>query len=156
MNAEQINYFKAQLETKLAEIEKTTDAIKADLLNISEVQANALLDEFDHAQEENILSTRLEVHEQQLLLKGRVKTALNKLAKGTFGQCDGCESMIDIKRLTAQPFSNYCMPCQRDAESRGVYRPFERSLGVFESLGFVNETSTDSFLFKKMKNGESS
>jgi DnaK suppressor protein len=48
----------------------------------------------------------------------RVENALEKIAKGTYGRCEGCGGPIEIARLEALPFAVHCVACQRKEEQR--------------------------------------
>jgi DnaK suppressor protein len=41
-----------------------------------------------------------------------VEAALGRINAGTFGECLNCSQEITIKRLTAVPWSRYCITCQ--------------------------------------------
>jgi RNA polymerase-binding transcription factor DksA len=43
---------------------------------------------------------------------GRIDEALDKLERGTYGQCDRCGREISEARLNAMPHAIYCMECQ--------------------------------------------
>jgi DnaK suppressor protein len=48
-----------------------------------------------------------------------IQSALNRLARGELGICEGCEEEIPLKRLQAIPWASYCVPCQERIESMG-------------------------------------
>jgi RNA polymerase-binding transcription factor len=57
---------------------------------------------------------------QSAALLGRVRDrladldhALNRLADGTYGQCERCGAGIPIERLTARPATRTCIACAR-------------------------------------------
>jgi RNA polymerase-binding protein DksA len=58
----------------------------------------------------------LERDEETLL---QVLDALERVENGTYGHCEGCESMITKERLRAVPHARFCIECQRQAERRG-------------------------------------
>ena len=41
-----------------------------------------------------------------------VEAALSRISNGTFGECLNCGQDISAKRLTAVPWSLYCITCQ--------------------------------------------
>ena len=47
------------------------------------------------------------LHELELVLAARTR-----LRQKTFGECLGCGNPIDLRRLTALPFTPYCSACQ--------------------------------------------
>ena len=57
---------------------------------------------------------------------GQVRAALlaivaaeRRLAKGTYGLCEGCGDAMGFARLEAQPVASRCVRCQEAAEKRG-------------------------------------
>lgn len=46
-----------------------------------------------------------------------VRSALARIADGTFGQCVNCHQQIGAKRLEAVPWTPYCIDCQEKAEN---------------------------------------
>jgi DnaK suppressor protein len=46
----------------------------------------------------------------------RIRAALQRIADGTFGECQHCGKMIGIKRLEALPWTPYCIDCQEKIE----------------------------------------
>ena len=43
----------------------------------------------------------------------RVKNALERISKGTYGTCQNCKKMITIKRLKAEPEAELCIKCTK-------------------------------------------
>lgn len=55
------------------------------------------------------------------MLGGRmseIERALERLADGTYGQCETCGQPIPPRRLEALPFATLCVPCQSTADKR--------------------------------------
>jgi DnaK suppressor protein len=73
-------------------------------------------DEFDriqHASERDHAMGILERSSKQL---GEVRAALRRIQMGTYGNCLGCEVSIHPKRLTAVPWTSFCIVCQEAAD----------------------------------------
>jgi DnaK suppressor protein len=51
-------------------------------------------------------------------LLGKIDTAIAKMEKGTYGECDRCGSVIDPARLKAVPYANLCIKCKTEEESK--------------------------------------
>lgn len=69
--------------------------------------------------------------DQEMLFE--IDEALNRLALGTYGICDGCGRGIEKARLKAVPYSRMCVSCQSQSEnSRKRFKPFE-SATVFHN-----------------------
>lgn len=111
-------------EGKYEEIRKDLEKQKAALLaeagmviggNISQDKLN-FPDMTDQAAAEadNNFTLRLKEREQKLLKK--IDEALDHIADGTFGICDGCGEEIGYKRLLARPVTTYCIDCKTKQE----------------------------------------
>jgi DnaK suppressor protein len=55
---------------------------------------------------------------RKALLLGQVTEALERMAGGKYGVCQGCGKPISPKRLAALPWAARCIECQQAAESR--------------------------------------
>jgi DnaK suppressor protein len=109
MNQTELEKYKKILEAKQAElamglrnrediaIEKTPDAI----------------DEVQLAGERELAIRNLD-RESNLLRN--VKSALGRIADGSYGVCMHCEEDIKPKRLDAVPWTKYCIKCQEAAD----------------------------------------
>src|SRR5215475_3063987 len=109
MTKTELNKYKQLLETKQTElagglrnregiaIEKTADA----------------LDEVQLAGERELAIRNLD-RESNLLRN--VRSALGRMADGSYGVCLHCEEDIKPKRLDAVPWTKYCIRCQEAAD----------------------------------------
>ncbi len=52
-----------------------------------------------------------------------VEHALEKLAQGTYGQCDSCSQPIPLDRLEAIPQANLCLACKGRQPVRNGLKP---------------------------------
>ncbi|MEK7581263.1 MAG: TraR/DksA C4-type zinc finger protein [Patescibacteria group bacterium] len=64
-------------------------------------------------------------HERTVILEQRLKSdlveiesALKKIKKGTYGKCERCKKVIDIKRLEVKPQALYCLKCKGEMEKK--------------------------------------
>jgi DnaK suppressor protein len=48
-----------------------------------------------------------------------IDAALSRINDGTFGECEHCGQEIGIKRLSAIPWTRYCIACQELLEQYG-------------------------------------
>jgi DnaK suppressor protein len=53
----------------------------------------------------------------------RIDSALERLARGVYGDCVSCGGPIEQKRLRALPFAVRCRPCEEAREQLGLQRP---------------------------------
>jgi len=109
MTQTELEKYKKLLEVKQAElsnglrnrediaIEKTPDA----------------LDEVQLAGERELAIRNLD-RESNLLRN--VRSALGRIADGSYGTCMHCEEDIKLKRLDAVPWAKYCIRCQEAAD----------------------------------------
>src|SRR5581483_11386189 len=109
MNRTELNKYKAQLETKQAEL-------GAGLRNREDIAIEKTPDAIDEVQlaGERELAIRNLDRESNLLRN--VRNALARIADGSYGVCMHCEEDIKIKRLDAVPWTKYCIKCQEAAD----------------------------------------
>jgi DnaK suppressor protein len=48
----------------------------------------------------------------------QIDEALERIANGTYGVCENCETKIPRARLQAIPYANYCVSCAAKLERR--------------------------------------
>jgi RNA polymerase-binding transcription factor DksA len=70
----------------------------------------ALDDAFD------LVSSQLAQTESREL--AQVELALERIRRGTYGQCGVCEAAIPMARLEALPYAVRCVKCEREAEKK--------------------------------------
>lgn len=58
------------------------------------------------------------LRENASLLINAIDDALNKMEKGTYGQCDVCGSEISRERLQAVPYTTLCVRCKKKDERK--------------------------------------
>jgi len=109
MTKTELNKFKKILENKQDEVERIVR--NRDAITI-EKSADAL-DEVQHAAERELAIRNLD-RESHLLRN--VRSALRRLADGSFGTCLHCEEEISPKRLAAVPWAAFCIQCQEQAD----------------------------------------
>ncbi len=68
-----------------------------------------------------------------------VRTALQRIAEGTYGVCFRCECEIPEKRLKAVPWTSYCLACQDSADGRRGDFPRMELAGVASGSPRVSE-----------------
>ena len=52
----------------------------------------------------------------------QVKSALERMKEGTFGECAECGTEIGAKRLEAVPWTSFCIGCQEKVERGEITR----------------------------------
>ena len=74
------------------------------------IEKNAdALDEVQHAAERELAIRNLDRESHMLR---NVRGALRRMEEGTFGICVRCEEDINPKRLSAVPWTPFCIQCQ--------------------------------------------
>jgi DnaK suppressor protein len=68
-----------------------------------------------------------------------VRTALQRIADGSYGICSRCECEIAEKRLKAVPWTSYCLVCQDSADARRGDYPHMELAGVASGSTHVAE-----------------
>jgi DnaK suppressor protein len=111
-------------------------ALAGDLSLLKELRQQNSSDVIDAAldtAQDEISSQLAEVESRELT---NIETALERMRKGDYGLCDGCNQPIPLARLQALPYATMCIQCQREAEKHGdavggvnLTRVFEAGLG---------------------------
>jgi DnaK suppressor protein len=109
MTQTELNKYRAILEAKMAEL-------SAGLRNREDIAIEKTPDALDEVQlaGERELAIRNLDRESNLLRN--VRSALSRVADGSYGICLHCEEDIKIKRLDAVPWTRYCIRCQEAAD----------------------------------------
>ena len=109
MNKTELEKYKALLEAKQAELSKG-------LRNRDDIAIEKTPDALDEVQlaGERELAIRNLDRESNLLR--HVRSALGRVADGSYGICMHCEEEIKPKRLDAVPWTKYCIRCQEAAD----------------------------------------
>jgi DnaK suppressor protein len=109
MNKTDLEKYKAMLEAKRNEL-------SAGLRNREDIAIEKTPDALDEVQlaGERELAIRNLDRESNLLRN--VKSALARVADGSYGVCLHCEEEIKPKRLEAVPWAKYCIRCQEAAD----------------------------------------
>lgn len=128
MTIENLFKHRLQLSRRQSELETATANIKAELLEAAESQTNFLQDWVDHAKEQSDLSPRIKVYERYMQELLQIKSALDRIENGSFGDCKECGDVIAAKRLLAQPSAALCVECQckKEVHARSVMASVHR------------------------------
>jgi DnaK suppressor protein len=77
----------------------------------------AVMDQKDHADMLNQTTMDNAELSRDLVELAEVEAALQRLAAGTLGTCQGCGAPIPVARINAQPWASRCMACQVQQEA---------------------------------------
>ena len=109
MTKNELKKFRETLEAKQKELQqlvRNRDGIAIE-------KSPDALDEVQHAAERELAIRNLD-RESNLLRN--VRSALARMADGSYGVCLHCEEDISPKRLNAVPWTAYCIKCQEAAD----------------------------------------
>jgi DnaK suppressor protein len=116
-NADSAKHFEEKLLQQKAMLER---AVLSTVAQGREIVAEDNIDPADQAvvsyQRELIFSQGTSGHNQLSM----IRTALERLHEGTFGECLQCGETIGAKRLEALPWTPYCIACQEKIENGEV------------------------------------
>ncbi len=73
-------------------------------------------DDADKVSNDLTLSLSIHLHERDRNSLYQIERALGKIADKTYGQCESCTELIDIKRLKVRPFAALCIFCMEEHE----------------------------------------
>lgn len=112
--AKKAEYFKRLLETRISDTERTIANSEQEIRASSARQADAA-DQAATEYERQALAHKAAVARQ---IVENLKQALQRIERGTFGECAECGNEIEPKRLEAIPWARYCLKCQELREHR--------------------------------------
>jgi DnaK suppressor protein len=110
MTKNELNGFRRALENKLTEAGSSNGKREGLTIETSS-------DELDRVQNANDRDYAMGNLERSSNRVAEVRSALQRIASGTFGICAECEANINLKRLAAVPWASYCIACQQAADS---------------------------------------
>jgi DnaK suppressor protein len=112
MNERNLQQFKKQLNTRLADLLRQADQMVRDLQDLDLRQADAL----DLAAAESNRSFSLRIHSRENHLIHKIQRSLRDIEEGTYGICEACGESIGLKRLKARPVTRHCIRCKTEME----------------------------------------
>jgi DnaK suppressor protein len=71
----------------------------------------------DRASYESESTRDLRIRERERKLVEKIDEALERIADGSFGECDECGELIGIGRLRARPVTTLCIACKEEQEA---------------------------------------
>jgi DnaK suppressor protein len=107
-------HFKALLEARIAQTERAITNSEQEIRATSARQADTA-DQAVAEYERQALAHKAAAARQTLQ---SLRQALERLVRGTFGECAECGNDIESKRLEAIPWTRYCLKCQEVREHR--------------------------------------
>ena len=120
MKKKDIEYFKEFLNNRLEELLSHADDTVSGMTQPKE----NFPDPTDRASLESERNFMLRIRDRENKLIKKIRNALNRIERGTFGVCEECGENISIKRLKARPVTTQCIDCKTKEEAS------ERALGL--------------------------
>lgn len=114
MTEAELNRFKVLLENRLSEVTRAHGEHKGSL---SSVQDRTDVESGDWPQELENLEVEEQVVESEEWYLDKIRDALRRIEKGTYGLCSGCGEQIPLARLEARPSVSLCVDCQEQKDS---------------------------------------
>lgn len=112
MDAETTEKFRQILRERLDALVRASGSAVANFVVIRENHADTV----DLAVDETDREFALRMQESDRVKITAVQGALKRLADGDFGDCVGCGSEIDLRRLMANPTATLCIDCAVEQE----------------------------------------
>ena len=120
MEHAQQEYFRRLLQEKLNDLLGEADKTLGDMTDMDD----HFPDPTDRASIESDRSFELHIRDRERKLIKKIKKALEKIDKGTYGICEVCGKEIGIERLKARPVTTLCIECksrqEREEKARGL------------------------------------
>ncbi len=120
MKKEDIEYFRTLLSNRLEELVSHGD----DTVSGMTVPKENFPDPTDRASLETDRNFMLRIRDRENKLIKKVKKALERIDRGSFGICESCGEPISIQRLKARPVTTQCIDCKTKEEAQ------EKALGL--------------------------
>jgi DnaK suppressor protein len=120
MKKKDIEYFRDLLNQRLKDLLTQADDTVSGMTD----QRENFPDPTDRASLEADRNFMLRIRDRENKLIKKIKKALDRIEKGTFGVCEICGEDISIKRLKARPVTTQCIDCKTKEEAK------EKALGL--------------------------
>lgn len=119
LSAEDLKYFRNQLEKMLEEIENKGKETLEEMVDSSA----SYPDPADRASVESEQFFALRLRDRERKLRKKILEALERIDNGTFGICEECGEEIGVARLKARPVTTLCIECKsRQEEEEKLYK----------------------------------
>ncbi len=113
MNQRELKRFKKLLEESKKEV---LERARQTLQEEATFDTDDLPDEIDLASSEYQQSMVFRLRDREKFLLEKIDKALERIADGTFGQCEECGDEISAKRLEVRPVTTLCIRCKEEQE----------------------------------------
>src|SRR5687768_14548853 len=107
MTPEMMKKFKSIFESQKQKLVYSRSIVNEEF----HVNQDDLSDETDITSVELETSMRLRLRNREALYLRKLDEALQRIAEGTFGECESCGEGIESRRLEARPTTTFCVAC---------------------------------------------
>jgi DnaK suppressor protein len=112
MTQEVLAQFKTLFEEQRKALAFAHSVIDANLA----VPQEEMMDEADLTSAELAAGMQMRLRSREALFAKKIDEALERIAHGSFGQCDSCGDDIELRRLEARPTATQCLGCKEESE----------------------------------------
>ena len=120
MDEEKKKYFKSMLNERLQSLLSEAGKTLVDMTGGDET----FPDPTDRASLESNRNFELRIRDRERKLIAKIKIALDKIEKDTFGTCESCGEDITEERLKARPVTSLCIECKETQEAQEKNKKF--------------------------------
>lgn len=106
--------YKQKLAAQRNEIVRKLSNFRSESNEVETDVAQDLADKAESSYTKEFLLSLSDAEREQLFL---IDSALRRIDRGEFGQCQLCQKEISKKRLNALPWTSLCIECQEKSES---------------------------------------
>ena len=100
----------------LEQRERILDNVDRALFGELDLDPDDSPDEIDTAAAESSVSFIGRLRERERRLLNKIDQTLEKIERGTYGQCERCGEEIGVERLLARPVASLCISCKDEQE----------------------------------------
>jgi DnaK suppressor protein len=122
MDKKKLDYFRKRLESRQQDLRRMVSRTEQDGRTVDEDSAQDIADRAASSYNKEFLFHQSN-NDRQLLQM--VENALDRIRKGSFGECISCGKEINPKRLEAVPWTRHCIECQEKLE-KGMLEEAQR------------------------------
>lgn len=112
MDAQKLEFFRKLLNERLEAL--LNDAART-VTNMTD-EEESFPDPTDRASVESDRNFMLRIRDRERKLISKIREALDRIDKGTYGICEECGEEISEQRLLARPVTTLCIDCKTSQE----------------------------------------
>lgn len=112
MDAQKLEFFRKLLNERLEAL--LNDAART-MTNMTD-EEESFPDPTDRASVESDRNFMLRIRDRERKLISKIREALDRIDKGTYGICEECGEEISEQRLVARPVTTLCIDCKTSQE----------------------------------------